>query len=113
MREPAAAERIAFLAGEMDRWRNTPGPPLKHGRQRQIELDGPWRRLIFSHSGGALKHRSMIVLIKRKARRYEKLAQDFSGVARVDGRARERLLRHGDQSTGHRCGGYPSHPAGR
>ncbi|HOX57049.1 MAG TPA: hypothetical protein P5205_00305 [Candidatus Paceibacterota bacterium] len=28
--EPAAAERIAFLAGEMDRWRNTPDLPLKH-----------------------------------------------------------------------------------
>jgi hypothetical protein len=30
VREPAAAERIAFLAGEMDRWRNTPDLPLKH-----------------------------------------------------------------------------------
>jgi hypothetical protein len=28
--EPAAAERIGFLAGEMDRWRNTPNLPLKH-----------------------------------------------------------------------------------
>ena len=24
VREPAATERIGFLAGEMDRWRNTP-----------------------------------------------------------------------------------------
>jgi hypothetical protein len=30
VREPAAAERIAFLAGEMDRWRNTSDLPLKH-----------------------------------------------------------------------------------
>jgi hypothetical protein len=30
VREPAAAERIAFLAGEMDRWRNTPDLPLKN-----------------------------------------------------------------------------------
>lgn len=30
VQEPAAAERIAFLAGEMDRWRNTPDLPLKH-----------------------------------------------------------------------------------
>jgi hypothetical protein len=30
VREPASAERIAFLAGEMDRWRNTPDLPLKH-----------------------------------------------------------------------------------
>ena len=30
VRTPAAAERIAFLAGEMDRWRNTPDLPLKH-----------------------------------------------------------------------------------
>lgn len=29
-REPAAAERIAFLAGEPDRWRNVPDLPLKH-----------------------------------------------------------------------------------
>src|SRR5206468_10569902 len=27
---PAARERIAFLAGEPDRWRNTPELPLKH-----------------------------------------------------------------------------------
>ncbi len=30
VRDPAAAERIAFLGGEMDRWRNTPDLPLKH-----------------------------------------------------------------------------------
>ncbi|MCX6929711.1 MAG: hypothetical protein NT154_41835 [Verrucomicrobia bacterium] len=30
VREPAAAERIAFLAGEMDRWRNTPNLSLKN-----------------------------------------------------------------------------------
>jgi hypothetical protein len=29
VREPAAKERIGFLAGEMDRWRNTPDLPLK------------------------------------------------------------------------------------
>src|SRR5437879_13524345 len=26
----AASERVAFLAGEPDRWRNTPDLPLKH-----------------------------------------------------------------------------------
>ena len=30
VREPAAAERIGFLAGEMDRWRNSPDLPLRH-----------------------------------------------------------------------------------
>lgn len=30
VREAAAAERIAFLSGEPDRWRNTPDLPLKH-----------------------------------------------------------------------------------
>ncbi|MEO5916490.1 MAG: hypothetical protein ABIS50_19795 [Luteolibacter sp.] len=30
VREPAAAERIAFLAGEPDRWRNMTDLPLKH-----------------------------------------------------------------------------------
>jgi hypothetical protein len=30
VRTPAAAERVAFLAGEPDRWRNTGNPALKH-----------------------------------------------------------------------------------
>jgi len=30
VREPANAERIAFLAGEPDRWRNVPDLPIKH-----------------------------------------------------------------------------------
>jgi hypothetical protein len=30
VRQPDAAERIAFLSGEPDRWRNTPDLPLKH-----------------------------------------------------------------------------------
>jgi hypothetical protein len=30
VRSPDAAERIAFLSGEPDRWRNTPDLPLKH-----------------------------------------------------------------------------------
>jgi hypothetical protein len=30
VREPVAAERIAFLSGEPDRWRNTPDTTLKH-----------------------------------------------------------------------------------
>lgn len=30
VREAAAAERIAFLSGEPDRWRNSPDGPLKH-----------------------------------------------------------------------------------
>ena len=30
VREPAAEERIGFLAGEMDRWRNTQDLPLEH-----------------------------------------------------------------------------------
>jgi len=30
VRSPAATERVAFLAGEPDRWRNTPDLPLKH-----------------------------------------------------------------------------------
>jgi hypothetical protein len=30
VRDPAAAERVAFLAGEPDRWRNSPDLPLGH-----------------------------------------------------------------------------------
>lgn len=30
VRTPAARERVAFLSGEPDRWRNTPDLPLKH-----------------------------------------------------------------------------------
>lgn len=30
VREPATAERVAFLAGEPDRWKNAPDLPLKH-----------------------------------------------------------------------------------
>jgi hypothetical protein len=39
--EPAAAERIAFLAGEPDRWRNTSDLPLKHvnGVDHYLDLE--------------------------------------------------------------------------
>ncbi len=39
--EPAAAERIAFLAGEPDRWRNTNDLPLKHvnGVDHYLDLE--------------------------------------------------------------------------
>jgi hypothetical protein len=38
---PAARERIAFLAGEPDRWRNTPDLPLKHfnGPDHFLDID--------------------------------------------------------------------------
>ena len=38
---PTAAERVAFLAGEPDRWRNTPDLPLKHsnGPDHYIDLE--------------------------------------------------------------------------
>ena len=38
---PASAERIAFLAGEPDRWRNTPDLPLKHfnGPDHYIDVE--------------------------------------------------------------------------
>jgi hypothetical protein len=41
VREPVAAERIAFLAGEPDRWRNTPDLALKHcnGPDHYIDLE--------------------------------------------------------------------------
>src|SRR5437016_5645363 len=41
VRTPAAAERVAFLAGEPDRWRNTPDLPLKHsnGPDHYIDID--------------------------------------------------------------------------
>jgi len=41
VKEPAAAERIAFLAGEPDRWRNTQDLPLKHvnGPDHYIDLE--------------------------------------------------------------------------
>ena len=37
--EPANAERIAFLAGEPDRWRNTPDLPIKHHNGPDHYLD--------------------------------------------------------------------------
>lgn len=41
VREPAAAERIAFLAGEPDRWRNVPDLPIKHvnGLDHYLDLE--------------------------------------------------------------------------
>lgn len=39
VREPAAAERIAFLAGEPDRWRNNPDLPIKHANSLDHYLD--------------------------------------------------------------------------
>ena len=39
VKEPAAAERIAFLSGEADRWRNTPDLPLKHCSSPDHYLD--------------------------------------------------------------------------
>lgn len=41
VRTPAAAERIAFLGGEADRWRNTPDLALKHcnGPDHYIDLE--------------------------------------------------------------------------
>lgn len=38
-RTPEAAERIAFLSGEPDRWRNTPDLPLKHSNNPEHYLD--------------------------------------------------------------------------
>jgi hypothetical protein len=37
--EPAAAERIAFLSGEPDRWRNAPDLPLRHVNNPDHYLD--------------------------------------------------------------------------
>jgi hypothetical protein len=39
VREPAAAERIAFLAGEPDRWKNMPDLPLRHTNNPDHYLD--------------------------------------------------------------------------
>ena len=39
VREPAAAERIAFLSGEPDRWRNSPDLPLRHVNSSDHYLD--------------------------------------------------------------------------
>jgi hypothetical protein len=41
VRTPVAAERVAFLADEPDRWRNTPDLPLKHfnGPDHYIDLE--------------------------------------------------------------------------
>jgi len=41
VKEPAAAERIAFLAGEPDRWRNSPDLPLRHinGVDHYLDLE--------------------------------------------------------------------------
>jgi hypothetical protein len=39
VREPAAAERIAFLSGEPDRWKNDPGLPLRHENGPDHYLD--------------------------------------------------------------------------
>lgn len=39
VREPAAAERVAFLAGEPDRWRNNADLPIKHANGLDHYLD--------------------------------------------------------------------------
>ena len=41
VKTPAARERIAFLAGEADRWRNTPEQPFRHfnGPDHYIDLE--------------------------------------------------------------------------
>src|SRR5256885_14992157 len=41
VRAPEAAERVAFLAGEADRWRNTQDLPLKHvnGPDHYIDVE--------------------------------------------------------------------------
>jgi hypothetical protein len=39
VRTPAAVERIAFLAGEPDRWRNSTSPTAKHGSSPDHYLD--------------------------------------------------------------------------
>jgi len=39
VREPSAQERIAFLAGELDRWRNTPHYTLRHANNPDHYLD--------------------------------------------------------------------------
>jgi hypothetical protein len=39
VRQPAVAERIAFLAGEADRWRNTQGPTFKHAHAPEHFFD--------------------------------------------------------------------------
>lgn len=39
VRAPEAQERVAFLAGEPDRWRNTPDLPLKHFNEPDHYID--------------------------------------------------------------------------
>ncbi|MEY2429223.1 MAG: hypothetical protein QOJ40_2108 [Verrucomicrobiota bacterium] len=39
VREPAAAERVAFLAGEPDRWRNSPDLALQHFQEPEHFMD--------------------------------------------------------------------------
>src|SRR5437879_7701647 len=39
VRPPEAAERIAFLAGEADRWRNTPDLSLQHCQEPEHFID--------------------------------------------------------------------------
>ena len=39
VRNPAVQERIAFLAGEPDRWRNTPDLPLQHSQEPEHFID--------------------------------------------------------------------------
>src|SRR5438105_9633081 len=39
VRAPEAAERVAFLAGEPDRWRNSPDLPLQHCQEPEHFMD--------------------------------------------------------------------------
>src|SRR6266850_4352508 len=39
VRSPEAAERVAFLAGEPDRWRNSPDLPLQHCQEPEHFMD--------------------------------------------------------------------------
>jgi hypothetical protein len=51
VRAPAAAERVAFLAGEPDRWRNVPDLPIKqyNGIDHYCDLEQiPWAGLDFA-----------------------------------------------------------------
>jgi hypothetical protein len=52
---PAARERIAFLAGEADRWRNSPDLPFKHFHEpdHYFDLD---ELPLFGMKAGALTH---------------------------------------------------------
>lgn len=61
---PAAAERVAFLSGEPDRWRNTPDLPLRHhnGPEHYINLEELFQHGLTIETTPSLRYEFIILI---------------------------------------------------